>query len=63
MKEIRTEKNITLEELSAKSYFNADELRSIENGLYYFTDLNDLDHIAKILNSSLRTLAGKSCQV
>lgn len=48
MKEIRTEKNITLEELSAKSYFNADELRSIENGLYYFTDLNDLDHIAKI---------------
>lgn len=58
MQKIRLEENVTLEELSARSYFNVEELKAIEDGLYYFTDLNDLDHIAEILNSSLRILAG-----
>lgn len=58
MQKIRKEKNMTIEELSAKSYFNVEELEIIERGQYHFTDLHDLDHIAKILNSSLRALAG-----
>lgn len=58
MQKMRKEKNITLKEMSARSYFNEEELETIEKGQYHFTDLNDLDHIAKLLNCSLCILFG-----
>ena len=58
MQKMRKEKNITLKKLSARSYFNEEELETTEKGQYHFSDLNDLDHIAKLLNCSLRILSG-----
>lgn len=52
------EKSITLKEMSARSYFIKEELKTIEKGQYHFTGLNDLDHIAKLLNCNLRILSG-----
>ena len=61
VKNYRLEKNLQLEELSEKSYFNTEELMAIENGEYYINNLYDLNHISLLIGRSLREIAGKDC--